>query len=142
MTECIDTDRLATVAGALEWDVERRLDHLARCAHCRAELRELAELHDLLAGELAPDPALADRVAASIRAEQAACEPRRPRERAPLLLAVVFALASLTAFTVLLLGPEAGASPASPPAQALTAALAGALVTWWTHRGAARVELG
>jgi predicted anti-sigma-YlaC factor YlaD len=138
MNECIDTDRLATVAGALEWDVERRLDHLARCAHCRAELRELAQLHELLAGEIAPAPGLADRVAASIAAEQPAREPRRPRERAPLLLALVFALATLTAFTVLLLGPETGGAPASPPAQALAAVLAGALAAWWTHRSAAR----
>ncbi len=44
-TDCLDTDTLASVAAAVEWDVPERLRHLAGCKACRTRLVELARLH-------------------------------------------------------------------------------------------------
>ncbi|HEY0305854.1 MAG TPA: hypothetical protein VGC44_12860 [Longimicrobiales bacterium] len=41
MTNCPGADALATIAGALEWDVEQGIKHLSSCEVCGEQLRAL-----------------------------------------------------------------------------------------------------
>jgi hypothetical protein len=46
MTSCPGTDALATIAGALEWDVEQGIKHLSRCETCASNLHALRSVHE------------------------------------------------------------------------------------------------
>ena len=46
--DCLETDNLASIGAALEWQLPERLDHLARCAQCRESLLQLGRLRQQL----------------------------------------------------------------------------------------------
>ena len=45
MTSCPGTDALATIAGALDWDVEQGIKHLSNCESCASNLDALRSVH-------------------------------------------------------------------------------------------------
>lgn len=65
MTDCLDTDTLAAVGQALDWNVDQRLDHLVGCPSCRELLTTLAAARHALAQEEVVDPELVDSIMAS-----------------------------------------------------------------------------
>jgi len=96
---------LGSLDGAVRADV---LVHIAHCPACRAEVRDLADVVDGLAGlgpSVEPPPALAERVLAAIRSESAVTPPvvlptRRRWRTLHLVAAAVIAAAVAVGATV------------------------------------------
>ncbi len=62
MNRCLETDTLAAVGLALEWETKRPLQHLADCEDCRTRLRQLATVHHAVSGQLQTAPEFVDQV--------------------------------------------------------------------------------
>jgi len=96
---------LGSLDGAVRADV---LVHIAHCPACRAEVRDLADVVDGLAGlgpSVEPPPAMAERVLAAIRSESAVTPPvvlptRRRWRTLHLVAAAVIAAAVAVGATV------------------------------------------
>jgi hypothetical protein len=105
--ECADVRDLAPelALGSLDGAVRAEvLVHIAHCPACRAEVRDLADVVDGLAGlgpPVEPPPGLAERVLSVIRSESAvpapAVAPARRRRWRPLHLAAAAAVAAAVA---------------------------------------------
>ena len=70
--DCPDTDVLIALGAALEWETDGTLDHVASCAACRAQLRELAELRHALTEGVVPRPGFVDDVVGALPSERSA----------------------------------------------------------------------
>ena len=99
MSNCPGTDALATIAGALEWEVDEGLKHLTSCTACGEQLRALRDVHSAYeAHEPVPESVLA-RVNAVI-ADEAAGERAKHRKVQNLGDLVEAILAGVTALAV------------------------------------------
>ena len=78
MKDCPGTDAILSIGDALEWDVPDRLHHLLTCEECRAEMDALRLTRDSLLQAAPIEPAVLDRITASVR-ESAGLERRRAR---------------------------------------------------------------
>ncbi len=132
MTECLNADDLTTLSGALRWDVDAALEHVATCATCRTTLRQIALLHGTLTVSepmseewLAETCSMIDREAAPAAVAPLAPTARKPNRAPAALLAVVAA-----AITVLLLlpAPAGPSTPFSPVLAGVFAVLVGTAV--------------
>jgi hypothetical protein len=103
MTNCPGTDALATIAGALEWDVEQGLKHLSSCEACSEELRALRDVRVAYDEREAVPESVVSRIGSAIDAV-AARERARGQRVHNLGDLVEAALAGLTAVTLLSTG--------------------------------------
>ena len=71
MTDCLDSDTLAAVGQALDWDVDEPLDHLCTCQSCRVSLATLAATRHALAEEELVARELVDRIMTQLPVDQA-----------------------------------------------------------------------
>ena len=110
MTNCPGTDALATIAGALEWDVEQGIKHLSTCETCARNLHALRSVHDTYdVREEVPETVLT-RISATIT-ESAQQERARGKRVQSLGDVIEAALAGLTALVVVNTGGlEVGAA--------------------------------
>lgn len=99
MTHCPGTDALATIAGALEWDVEQGIKHLSSCESCASNLHALRSVHDTFdVREEVPESVVAGiRAAISASAQQESARGKRVQSFGDVIEA---ALAGLTALAV------------------------------------------
>jgi hypothetical protein len=77
---CPSADALTTIAGALDWEVERGLHHLNTCSACAEQLRALQFTHDAFGESVAVGDDVVARITHLISAEarhEAAREHRR-----------------------------------------------------------------
>jgi Putative zinc-finger len=130
--ECADVRDLApemalgSLDGAVRADV---LVHIAHCPACRAEVRDLADVVDGLAGlgpSVTPPPALAERVLSAIRSESAStpaeATPTRTRRwrTVHLVAAAVLAAALGVGATIAVAASRHSSSPAAVALNART----------------------
>jgi predicted anti-sigma-YlaC factor YlaD len=103
MSDCPGTDALATIAGALEWDVDEGVKHLTSCDACREQLRALRDVYVAYeASESVPEHVLA-RVGSAV-AHEAARERSRGRKVENVGDVIEAILAGATAMAVLQTG--------------------------------------
>ena len=99
MNSCPGTDALATIAGALEWDVETGIRHLSSCESCAHQLGVLRDVR--LAYEIdAPLPAGMERRITSALHEAAFREEKRTRRAQGIGDLIEAILAGATALAV------------------------------------------
>lgn len=131
MTRCLDTDTLATVGAALEWDVEAGARHLLGCASCQDTLRQLASAHAALAEEVPPRAGFIEDVMRALPVD----EPEPVATGWKVADLVNPALAAVTALAVIVAGAgDALSAPAVPMVAAAFVALGTAL---WNRRAGA-----
>ena len=130
MTHCLDTDTLVGIGNAVEWNESSWL-HVAECATCQTQIRQLAAIHGVLDGEFKPRPGFVDEVVSGVREAEAQ---RRARRRTLGILDFLNpALAGVTA--LLAMGFVAGGPSAlelGPPIL-IAPAIAAAVTLWWNH---------
>ena len=61
-SECPDTDDLASIGAAFNWETERGIRHISSCESCRASLADLARLRTVLTTSVEPGSAFSGRV--------------------------------------------------------------------------------
>ena len=131
MSSCLDTDTLATIGQALDWNLDESLRHLLECEPCRESVAALASVQRTLAHEEPAAPVLVERIM-SLMAEPVATSTERPRSNAIWLLN-----GGMAALTVLAVAGGAALQTGAPPPgwAAVGAALvvAGGYV-WWGGR--------
>lgn len=111
MSSCLDSDTLASIGQALEWDVDKPLRHLLECDTCRESVAILAGAQRVLAQEAPADPALVERIMNSMT-EPVAAATGQPRA----VTAVWLLNGGMAALTVLALaGAAALQTGGSPP---------------------------
>jgi hypothetical protein len=108
MKDCPSTDALATIAGALEWDVEAGMRHLNSCALCAEQLQMLQITHDAYEERAEISPSDVNSIMQAI-AQESARERVRGRRTRTLGDIVEALLAGGTAVTVI--SASAGAAP-------------------------------
>lgn len=123
MMECPGSDALATIAAALDWNVEEALEHVRTCADCRGRLATLTATHAAFqADEMVPEYVVA-RITGAIAGEaRGNAERARAGERTARAIEAV--LAGATALVIVL---AAGTPSANVAALAATFAI-GAMV--------------
>lgn len=96
---CPGADALATIAAALDWNVEHGLRHLDTCAVCAEQLHALQLTHDAFEERVAVSDDVVARISHLIAAE-AQQETRRERQRNKLGNVIEAILAGLTGVVV------------------------------------------
>ena len=138
MSRCLEADVLVSVGTSLDWQPEQALQHLTDCEECRGRLRQLAALHDALAGELEPTRDFTDSVMQSLVKDSVARSSDNRRVGLPILINP--ALAAATAFFVVALA-RAGESLPQQGTSLFVAALLVAIGTlWWNWTHAKPLE--
>ena len=128
---CPDIDVLVALGAALDWEPEGTLAHVASCAACRAQVRELGELRHALTESVVPRPGFTEEVVRAL-----------PRERsgsawgARLALALVASCTTAVALAVSSVGTSGDRMLVALP---LISVLAGAAATAWLGRPDAEV---
>jgi hypothetical protein len=69
MSECPDTDAIATIGSALRWNVQEGLRHLQTCDDCRDRIDVLQATHAAFTVVEAIDDAVLARIPAALSAE-------------------------------------------------------------------------
>ena len=124
--DCPDVDVLVALGAALDWEAEGILDHVASCARCRAQLRELAALRRLMTESVAPRPGFTDEVLRALPAEQG-----RAPWSARLALGLVATCTTAVALAVASFGTSGDRMLLGLPVVSL---LAGVAATAWLGR--------
>ena len=122
MSSCLDSDTLASIGQALEWDIEEPLRHLLECDTCRESVAILAGAQRVLAQEAPADPALVDRIMNTMT-EPVAAATGQPRAAT----AVWLLNGGMAALTVLAVAGAATLQTGGPPPG--WAAVGGAVAT-------------
>ncbi len=110
MSSCLDSDTLASIGQALEWDIEEPLRHLLECDTCRESVAILAGAQRVLAQEAPADPALVDRIMNTMT-EPVAAATGQPRTAT----AVWLLNGGMAALTVLAVVGAAALQTGGPP---------------------------
>ena len=108
MKDCPSTDALATIAGALEWDVESGMRHLNSCTQCAQQLHALQSTHNAYEERAEITATEVNSIMQAI-AQESAREQVRGRRTRTLGDIVEALLAGGTAVTVI--SASAGAAP-------------------------------
>ena len=132
MSRCLDTDTLATVGQALEWDIDEPLRHLLECEACRVSVAALAGVQQALAQEAPADQELVQRIMNTM------AEPGPAPADRPFPAKTVWLLnGAMAAITVLAVAGAAALRTGAPaPSWAAVGAalvVAGGYV-WWEYR--------
>jgi hypothetical protein len=97
--KCPSADALATIGGALDWDVDHGLHHLNTCASCAEQLRALQITHDAFEASVALSNDVVAKITHLISAE-AQHEQTREHRRYKLGNVIEAVLAGLTGVVV------------------------------------------